>query len=77
MTNKTNKKQSMNRILMLVAMMPVFATATTYYASPDGNGTGTEASPCALSAGISKVNKSTGLLPFCKLSHVNFCKSLV
>ena len=31
MTNKTNKKQSMNRILMLVAMMPVLATADTTY----------------------------------------------
>lgn len=62
MTNKTNKKQSMNRILILVAMMPVFATADTYYASPDGTGTGSEESPYSLSAGISKVNKSTHVL---------------
>jgi len=63
MTNKTNKKQSMNRILMLVAMMPVFATAATYYASPDGTGTaGSEASPCSLSTGITKVDKSANVL---------------
>ena len=62
MTNKPNKKQSMNRILILAAMMPVLATAATYYASPDGTGTGSEESPYSLSAGISKVNKSTNVL---------------
>ena len=52
----TNKKQSMSRILVFVAMMPVFATAATYYASPDGTGAGTEADPCSLSSGISKID---------------------
>ena len=33
------------------------ATAATYYASPNGTGTGTEeADPCSLSSGISKIN---------------------
>lgn len=57
-----NKKQRMSKILMLVAMMPVFATAATYYASPDGTGTGSAESPCSLSSGISKVKDSTNVL---------------
>ena len=57
MTNK-----NMRKILILAAMMPVLATAATYYASPDGTGTGSEASPCSLLSGISKVSKSTNVL---------------
>ena len=57
MTNK-----NMSKILMLVAMMPVFATAATYYASPDGTGTGSEESPCSLSSGISMLTKKANVL---------------
>ena len=57
-----NKMQNMNKILLFVAMLPVFATAATYYASPDGSGTGTEASPYSLADGINKVKTSTNTL---------------
>ena len=31
--------------------------AATYYAAPDGTGTGTDAAPCSISAGINKLFK--------------------
>ena len=37
------------------AVLPFVASAATYYASPDGTGTGTEADPFSLAAGISKI----------------------
>ena len=44
------------KTIALTLCFAVSAEATTYYASPDGNGTGTEADPCSLSSGISKID---------------------
>lgn len=49
-------KKTMATIAVAAAMGAAFsASATTYYASPEGTGTGTEADPYSLSAGIAKV----------------------
>ena len=39
----------------LLALFPFASGAATYYASPDGTGSGTYESPYSLSAGINKV----------------------
>ena len=46
----------------LLAVLPLVCGAATYYASPDGSGSGTYESPYSLSAGIEKVSKTTNTL---------------
>ena len=43
-------------VTVVAALFAPFALfSATYYASPDGTGTGTADSPCSISAGISKI----------------------
>lgn len=56
-------KKTVATIAVAAAMGAAFsASAATYYASPDGTGTGTEADPYSLSAGIAKVTFSSDTL---------------
>jgi hypothetical protein len=43
-------------------LAPFALLSATYYASPDGTGTGTEDSPCSITAGINKVKQSAHTL---------------
>ncbi len=55
-------KHSLSRICFALSAIILFSFAgsalyaTTYYATPDGSGTGTFASPCSLSSGLSKIS---------------------
>ena len=42
-------------VAMMALLAPFALLSATYYASPDGTGTGTADSPCSISAGINKI----------------------
>ena len=49
-------------VVATAASLPFVSAAATYYASPDGTGTGTEADPFSLAAGVAKVQFSSHTL---------------
>lgn len=52
----------MKRMLMAVAatLAAVVSNAATYYASPDGTGSGVQGDPCSLLKAVDKVNADQG-----------------
>ena len=49
-------------VAMMALLAPFALLSATYYASPDGTGTGTADSPCSITAGINKVKQKAHTL---------------